>query len=81
MWKEEGHQGVDGLLISWGRGWRRMARCPMCCGTMGTGITNERLFSATGLSFAIGSGLLTLDALRAVHVIRIHGLVLFLRSP
>ena len=34
----------------------------MRCGTVGTGITNERLFSATSLSFVIGSGLLTLDA-------------------
>ena len=39
------------------------------------------LLSATGLSFDIGSGLLALDALRAINVIGIHGFVLFLRSP
>ena len=45
-------------------------------------------FSATGLSFAIGNGLLTLegvDALRAldlaVELIGIHGLVVFQHSP
>jgi hypothetical protein len=65
-----------------------MARRPMCCAIDSGHGHHKRealaislwLLSATGLSFAIGSGHLTLDALRVVNVIGIHGLVLFLRS-
>ena len=74
---------VDGLLICRERGWCRMGLMAHTLWNSGHGHYGREalaislwLLSATGLSFAIGSGLLTLDALQAVNVIGAHGLVL-----
>jgi hypothetical protein len=90
----EGEAGVDGMytigmwIVCWYAGGgvgAEMARRPTRCWNSGDG-HHERealaislwLFSTTGLSFAIGSGLFTLDALRTVDIVGIHGFVLFL---
>jgi len=78
---------MDGLLICRGRGWRRNGPTSHALGNSRHGHHKREalgvsvwLLSAAGLSFAIGSSLLALDALRAVNVIGIQDLVLFLRS-
>ena len=82
------HRDVDRLLICRGRGWCRNGTTSHALRNSGHGHYKREtlaislwLLSAMSLSFAIGSGLLTLDALRAVNVIGVHRLVLFLRSP
>ena len=89
------HNISHGLLICWGRAWRRNSPTSHALWNSGHPHHNQEaltislwFFNATGLSFAIDNGLLTLDGVDplraldlAVELTGIRGLVLFQRSP